>query len=242
MGGKPGKALVGKVLLVLALAILVGLGTWQLRRLAWKEALLARIEALKAAPAEPLAVALRRLPDGGEADFVRVTGACPDLAARPYLRLHALHEGVLGYRLIAACPVADGPYRSILVDRGFVAQEEAASVTPDPTPLAAPLVGVLRKADTRNAFTPADRPDQNLWYGRDVNAMAAALGAPGPAPLFLMLESPAPRSGRPLPAAIPTDIPNRHLEYALTWFGLALALLGVYIARRLGARRSQAKA
>jgi surfeit locus 1 family protein len=236
------RSVVGYVVLIAALALLVGLGTWQLKRLAWKEALLARIEALKFAPAQPLDVALRHLPEGGDADFVRVQGVCPDLAARPYLRLHALHEGVLGYRLIAACPLADGPYRSVLVDRGFVALEAAAEVRPDPEPLGGPIVGVLRKADTRNAFTPADRAAQNLWYGREIAAMAKALNAPAPAPLFLMLEGPAPRGGKPAPAAIPADIPNRHLEYALTWFGLALALVGVYIARRFSARRSQPKA
>lgn len=244
MSRKPaGRArrVLGMVLLVAALAILVGLGTWQLKRLAWKEALLARIEALKAAPAEPLEVVARRLAEGGDADFVRVQLACPDLAARPYLRLQSLREGVLGYRLIAACPLTGSPYGAVLVDRGFIAQEEPA-VAPDPAPLAAPVVGVLRKADAGNAFTPPDQPDRNLWYGRDVPAMAKALDAARPAPLFLMLETPAPAAGRPTPSAIPTEIPNRHLEYALTWFGLALALVGVYIAMRFSARRSKPEA
>jgi surfeit locus 1 family protein len=67
--------------------------------------------------------------------------------------------------------------------------------------------------------------------------MAAALKAPAPAPVFLMLESPAPQ-GPPLPSPLPTDIPNRHLEYALTWFGLALALLAVYIAKLVRDRKA----
>ncbi len=59
--------------------------------------------------------------------------------------------------------------------------------------------------------------------------MARVLGADHPAPIFLMLESPAPKAG-PVPAPIPPNIPNRHLEYAVTWFGLAAALLAVYLA------------
>jgi surfeit locus 1 family protein len=60
--------------------------------------------------------------------------------------------------------------------------------------------------------------------------MARALGAHAPAPLFLMLESPAPRGFGPTPSALPAEIPNNHLQYAVTWFGLAAALLGVYLA------------
>lgn len=236
--GRPG-GLAMKVAVAIALCILIGLGVWQLQRLAWKETLLAHVEALKTAPPEPLSVVAHRFSDGVDVDYVRVQADCPDLEARPYLRLHAVHDGVLGYRLIAACPVSAGPFGSILVDRGFVATEAAASVRPVAEPLSQPLTGVLRKGDPRNAFTPANRPGENLWYGRDIPAMAAALHVSAPAPVFLMLESPAPRTGAPVPAAVPTDIPNRHLEYALTWFGLALALAGVYIARLLSDRRAR---
>ena len=68
--------------------------------------------------------------------------------------------------------------------------------------------------------------------------MAAALSAPRPLPVTLMMESPAPIGGGPHPSAIPAEIPNRHLEYALTWFGLAAALAGVYIAMLLRRRPS----
>jgi surfeit locus 1 family protein len=219
-------------------AILVGLGSWQLQRRVWKERLLARIEALKVAPAEPLPVVLHRLADQVDVEYVRVQAACPDLERLPTIRLYAVRNGVIGNRLIAACPIAVTPYGSILVDRGFIPRE-GVDVRPSPTDLGQPIVGVLRKGDPANLFTPKDEPAAGRWFSRDIPAMARALHAEAPAPVFLMLESPAPTGPGPQPAPLPTDIPNRHLEYALTWFGLALALIGVYIAKLVRDRKAQ---
>lgn len=227
--------LAGAVLV--CIAILVSLGTWQMQRKAWKEGLLARIEALKAAPAEPLEVVLRRVPDQVDVDYVRAQVACPNLEKLPTVRLYALKDGQVGYRLIAACPVDAPPYRTILVDRGFIPRE-VVDVPTTPRDLGQPIVGVLRRGDPASLFTPKNNASGNDWYSRDPAAMAAALNAPRPAPTFLMLESPAPHGPGPQPAALPTDIPNRHFEYALTWFGLALALLGVYIAKLVRDRKA----
>lgn len=225
------------LLVLITVAILVGLGSWQIQRLGWKERLLARIAALRAAPAEPLEVVLRRLPDHLDAEFVRVQAACPDLEHLATVRLYALQDGQVGYRLIAACPVDAPPYRTILVDRGFIPREVVDAPT-TPRDLAQPIIGILRKPDPGNLFTPKDRPAANDWYRRDPAAMARALHAPYPAPLFLMLEGPAPRGPGPQPSALPSDIPNRHLGYALTWYGLALALAAGYIATLVRRRKA----
>lgn len=226
----------------LGVAILLALGVWQVERLQWKTQLLARIAALQTAPPEPLGVVLNRITSRGsgqrlgahgEVDFVRVQAACPSLEQTPTLRLYAVLGGVMGRRLITACPIEAGPYRSILVDRGFAADggapgREAAAPA---APLTSPIVGVLRVPERANWMTLPNKPGANDWRFRDIPAMAAALKAPAPAPVFLMLESPAPPGGQPpRPAAIPTDIPNNHLGYALTWFGLAAGLVGVYVA------------
>jgi surfeit locus 1 family protein len=93
------------------------------------------------------------------------------------------------------------------------------------------MIGVLRVPDRATFVTPANQPQDNHWYSRDVPAMAKALGAPDPAPVMLMAEtSTNPQWKALIPAPIPADIPNRHLEYALTWFGLAGSLLAVYAA------------
>jgi surfeit locus 1 family protein len=220
----------------ICVAILVALGTWQMQRRAWKEGLLARIEALKVAPAEPLEVVLRRLPDQIDIEYVRVQAACPDIETLPTLRLYTVRDGMSGYRLIAACPVNAGPYGSILVDRGFIPRE-VADAPSAPAALQRPITGILHKGEPGSFFTPQNRAGQD-WYRRDVPAMAKALKADRPAPMFLMLESPAPHGPGPQPAPLPADIPNRHLEYALTWYGLALALLGVYIAKLIRDRKA----
>jgi surfeit locus 1 family protein len=218
----------------IATALLVGLGVWQLQRRVWKEDILARIAALKDAPPEPAEVVLRRLPEGLSADYLRVELDCPGLESAPSLRLYALRDGQVGDRVIAACTVDAPPYRTLLVDRGFLPEGQAPA---PPRPLTRQVIGVLRAGDKPGYFTPVRDAKSGRWYGRDVPAMAAALGATYPAPVFLMLESPAP-AGPPVPAPLPGEIPNRHLEYALTWFGLALALLAVYIAKLLRDRKA----
>lgn len=214
----------------IAFSILIGLGVWQVKRLAWKETLLARIAALQAAPARPLSAALTAMAAGGETDFTRVTVNCPGLPKRPFLELYAVRDGQAGLRLISACKVADGGYDSILVDRGFLAQTVADRPpidSADSTPFT--LTGVLRRPDKPTFVTPPNEVARNHWYWRDAQGMAKALGVTRPAPLVLMAETATnPEWPALVPAPVPIDIPNRHLEYALTWFGLAVALAGVY--------------
>ena len=216
---------------LVAFAILIWLGAWQVQRLQWKTDLLHRLDALQAAPAQPLGPLLARAGRGSDVDYTRVSLPCPGLETGQTLRLFSVYQGLAGYRLITACPLASGPYRSILVDRGFVAQpgddqpHDIAGQT-----ISAPVVGVLRGGGGRTFVTPQNRPAENQWYWRDLPAMAKTLHAQSPAPVFVMLESPAPASGQPRPAPLPLNIPNNHLGYAITWFGLAAALAGVYLA------------
>jgi surfeit locus 1 family protein len=214
----------------IALLILLALGTWQVQRLHWKQNLLARIAALQAAPAQPLDAVLDRVAKGGDADFTRVKVNCPGIATAPYVELYSLREGQAGSRLISACRIDSARYRTILVDRGFVIDTVSARPPVDAEATAPVAVtGVLRVPEHGNSFTPPNTPQR--WFTRDAAAMAAALKAPDPAPLFLMAETATNPEWKALvPAPIPAEIPNRHLEYALTWYGLAAALLGVYAA------------
>jgi surfeit locus 1 family protein len=215
----------------IAFAILVGLGVWQLQRLKWKEAILAHVAAAQSAQPVDVGPVLDGLAQGRDVDYTRVVATCPGLAAAPFLELYWLHEGgQAGARLISACPVASSRYRSVLVDRGFVPDTVTARPPVDPS-ASAPvrIVGVLRKPDRPSFIALKNRPGR--WFTRDVAAMAAALKAPAPAPIFLYAETSTNPGFKALePAPLPTDIPNRHFEYALTWFGLAGALLCVYAA------------
>jgi surfeit locus 1 family protein len=214
---------------VVAFAILIGLGVWQLQRLKWKEALLAGIARAEAAPAAPLEPALDALARGHDEEFVRVKVICPGLARARALELYSLREGQIGARLISACPVASNGYRAILVDRGFIPDTVTARPPSDAANLdPVEVTGVLRPGERGNFTTPPATAAK--WFLHDARKMGAALGAAQPvAPLFLMAEtSTNPDFKGLIPAPFPVDIPNRHLEYALTWFGLAGALAGVY--------------
>jgi surfeit locus 1 family protein len=223
---------------VLGFVILCGLGTWQLQRLAWKTDLLARIDALRRAPARPIADALDAARHGQDLAFMRVTLDCPGLARAPFQRLYALKDGRVGERLISACPLPDG--QTLLVDRGFLPDGARAPIAygqPSEQPLQ--VTGVLRRPDPPSVFTPKHRPG-GRWFARDLPAIAKALSAPDPAPYFLAVETPTnPEDPALVPAPLPTNVPNSHLGYAITWFGLAAALAGVYAAllrQRLKAR------
>lgn len=212
-----------------ALVILIGLGSWQLQRLTWKRHLLERIAALQAAPATPIGPVLERVGEGADADFTRVTVTCPGLASAPFLELFSVRDGQAGSRLISACAVQSGRYASVLVDRGFVGDTISARPPVAASDAPVTITGVLRKPEPGNLFSPPNKPER--WFTRDVPAMAAQLKASAPAPLFLMAETSSNPEWKALvPAPLPSDIPNRHLEYALTWYGLAAALVGVYLA------------
>ncbi|WP_374469763.1 SURF1 family protein [Phenylobacterium sp.] len=226
------------VLTAIAFLILVSLGTWQLQRLAWKRDLIARIERLQGMAPQPAAPVLDALNEGADVDFTRVTLTCPGLATAPFVELYALKDGQAGSRLISACPVAALRYRTVLVDRGFVADTVSARPPVSPAAGAAvQVVGVLRAPERATFVTPPNRPGR--FFSRDVEAMAAALKADRTAPIFLMAETSSNPDWRGLqPAPVPANIPNRHLEYAGTWFGLAGALAAVYAAMLLRRRKA----
>jgi surfeit locus 1 family protein len=213
----------------IAFVILIGLGAWQLQRLKWKEALLAGIARAEASPAVPLEPVLDQIALHHDAEFVRVKVTCPGLARAPAVELYALRNAEIGSRLISVCPVISGLYRSILVDRGFIPDTVTNRPLPDPSNIdPVEVTGVLRAAERGNFMTPANTPRR--WYLHDPKAMGQALNADQPiAPVILMAATSTNPDFKALePAPFPVDIPNNHLEYALTWFGLAGALAGVY--------------
>jgi surfeit locus 1 family protein len=217
------------IAVAISFAILMTLGFWQVQRMQWKADLLARVAALQTSAPVPVAMALTA---GRDLEFMRVEAACPGLATARYVEMYGLRDGQAGVRLISACPLTDGPYRTMLVDRGFIA--DTISARPpveesDRTPLR--VTGVLRFPDERSLFAAPDDPAAGRFFTRDLQAMAAALGASAPAPLFLGAESATnPEWSALVPAPLPTEIANNHLQYVITWFGLAAALVGVYAA------------
>lgn len=210
----------------LALALLLSLGVWQVQRLQWKAALIAEAEAAAARPPVDL-TALRD--EGGGLEFRKVALTCPGLATAPYVELQSIHDGQAGVRLISPCrPV--GAEETVLVDRGFVA--ENISARPPVTPSDAPVALTAEVRHTPPPGPMAAVPTGRHFYARDNTAMAAALGVTGlvAAESFFAVESSNPEWRALQPSAPPAAFSNNHLGYAITWFGLALALVGFYIA------------
>ncbi len=211
------------LLAVLALALLCGLGTWQVQRMQWKTGLIDQAEVAAASPPAPLAEVLAL----DEPEFHKVLLDCPGLATAPWVELRTIHDGQPGVRLISACRPTDVP-AEFLIDRGFVA--EAISARP---PVSASDAPVRVTAELRAVPPPGPMAlpaEQNRFFARDTVGMARVLGVADPDPNTLFaLTSSNPDWLALQPSAPPAAFSNNHLGYALTWFGLALALVVFYI-------------
>ncbi len=221
--------LVPTLLAVPMLAILVTLGVWQLERLEWKTALIDRIEARLDAPAATLPAGIA---DPAAWEYRRVAVEGRFLHDRELYLAGRAHERRLGYHVVTPLVRADVPGDPvILVDRGWVPEPARDPATrPESLPAGTVRVeGIARLPAEPGWFTPDNRPAANEWYWRDLPAMAAAVGMAPAAPLFLEAADRDPDS-LPIGGRTRIDLPNNHLQYALTWFALALALLAIYIA------------
>lgn len=212
------------------LLALLALGTWQMQRLAWKTALLARIDAAEQAPPVPLADA--------PAPFAKVlaTGHLRgDLAALYGAEVRDAPAGpVLGGQLIEPLERAGGD--PVLVDLGWVPTE--GGTKPQPLAGQASVVGFVRPAEQAGWISAADDPGKRLFYTLDPQAIGAALGLKRVAPFTIVALGAAPASGYPDPARQLPRPPNNHLQYAITWYGLAAVLLvvfGAYVRKGSGA-------
>ncbi|MEE4188208.1 MAG: SURF1 family protein [Roseobacter sp.] len=210
--------------------ILVSLGVWQVQRLAWKQDIIADIEARIAA--DP--VALPQMPEPNRDAYlpVEVTGSL----RADYLQVLVSQKTIgAGYRVIRPM-MQDGG--DILIDMGFVTTDAARGLKfEEGSPLT--VVGNLQWPQETDSFTPAPDLARNIWFARDVDAMAKALGTRP----ILVVRRDAPQSGGPL-SPLPVDtsaIPNDHLQYAITWFSLAaiwLAMSLFFLRRGSGANKS----
>ncbi len=229
---------------LIALAILIGLGSWQLQRRAWKEGLIAQLETRAAAAPITFDAALARADAGEAMEYARVY---LDGAYDPAREAHVfgVRDGVSGVYVFTPLRRAGAP--DVYVNRGFVAGG-ATNVPPlekggpgGDHPHIRPLVetpagpvrvaGILRAPQrltaTENLVAAKDQPEDNLYFARDPARFAGAAGA---APFYVESDGAESPGAGPAPALSRADFPNRHLEYALTWFGLAAALLGVFAA------------
>lgn len=215
------RLLVPALTTALMLVLLLGLGTWQMQRLAWKRGLLAQIDAAERAPPQPLA--------GTPPPFAKVSASGRlrgDLAALYGADVRDQRSGpVLGGQLIE--PLERPGDAPVLVDRGWVPQDNWRSYA---SSAAVTIDGYARPADRAGLFSAADDAAQRLFYTLNPAAIGAALGLPRVAPFTLVAMGPPPPSGYPDPAQHLPRPPNNHLQYALTWYGLAGVLVVVFVS------------
>lgn len=214
---------------IVALVILIGLGTWQVYRLDWKSDLLDRIE--ERAGAEPVELPAT-VPEGEADDWdyrpVRLAGRyLHDLEMHLVARTR---DGQTGVHVVTPLERPDGSF--VLVNRGWVPidrrpqSDRVEGLVDGPVSLTA----IARVPGDQAWMQPDNDPERNDWFWPDLAAMAREAGIDNPGPLiFEVRDSPSMPDGA-LPTAGQTrmDIPNNHLEYALTWYALALTMIGVY--------------
>lgn len=214
------------------LPVLLVLGFWQLERLEWKRDLIATMTERMAA--DPVALPSPENWDELDAvafEYVRValTGRFQHAQELHYFTQN--ESGAPGYAVVTPLVLASAPDAVVLVDRGFVpvAMKDRATRLATESRDEVSLVGVLRTPPPRGLFDGEDDPVRNVWMVRDPVAMGAQLGLGRVAPFIIEAEAdeapgPWPKAGRTR-----VDLPNNHLDYALTWFGLSLVLVAIYL-------------
>ena len=204
-------------------ALLVALGVWQVQRLAWKEAIIADIDARIVA--EPVALPADPDPQADAYLPVTVSGEIGDEAL--HVLISQKRKGA-GYRIIA--PMTLESRRRILVDLGFTPTQNKDAIA---TAGAATLTGNLHWPDEVDSFIPEPDPARNIWFARDLPAMAAALNTE---PLLVVVREGALPDPKIMPLPVSSArLPNDHLQYAITWFSLAaiwLAMSLLFLRRR----------
>jgi len=230
---------------VLTFAALIALGTWQLQRKAWKEGLIATLTARLAAPpvALPPPASWPSL-DQASNEYRRVAFSATfdhSKESLVYAGASSFRTDVTGpgYWVFTPAHLADGAF--VMVNRGFVPDADKDAATRAAGQIAGPveITGELRWPEARHWFSPADDVPHNLWFTRDPSGIADAKGIRPVAPFYVEQESPVPPGGLPQPGKLVINLPNNHLGYAITWYGLALVLLVVFVLWARSSRRAQ---
>lgn len=226
--------LLASLLVLAALFVLLGLGAWQLQRGEAKAALIEAIGTqLSAAPMRvpppmewdrlsPAREEFRRIALQGEFLF--------DREALVFTSGSALRPDVKGAGYWVFTPLRLVGGTTVVVNRGFVPEGKLDARTRAAGQVGGVVEvnGIVRWPEPRGRFIPNDDPKRNVWFLRDHLAMAAAKNWGTVAPFYVEQESPAPPGGLPQVGPIVPDLPNNHLQYAITWFGLALVLVLVF--------------
>lgn len=210
-----------------AFSLTLALGTWQVERLAWKQGLIADIAAANAkAPLTALPKDEAALAD---LQFAKVTLRGRWMDGPEFHLSPRYFGGKLGYWIIAPFRLSDG--RILMVNRGWVPTEKKLPESRPETRVrgAATLTGLVRVGPERNYFTPDNQPDRNVWFGRDVAQMAEFGKLENVLPLMVDLVGVQDKAKLPVPSDGTIRLKNDHLSYIITWYGIALGILVIFV-------------
>jgi len=220
---------------LVALAILLTLGTWQMQRLAWKNDLIGRIEARAFGEPGPVPAEAdwpRVSPEADEYRRVRLTGTFlhDQEAAVHGLMSASRGQPVQGFYILTPLRLANGSH--VMVNRGFVPTElrDPAARAQGQVAGEVTVTGLLRNREERAPFVPENEPARDRWYTRDPAAIAAARGLTRVSPFLVDADATPNPGGWPRGGQTALRLPNNHLQYAVTWYGIALTLVGVFAA------------
>jgi len=207
------------------------LGVWQLERREWKRDILDRLAANQAAAPMSLDELLKGDPLRHEYGRVKIAGTF-EHGKEFHLAARSLKNKV-GLQVVTPLRTDEG--RIVLFNRGWTPSEkkEPAKRVEGQTAGRVELTGIVRRSQKPGQFTPENAPDKNVWFHVDVPLMRKLAGAPPDSRLdtfFLDADAAPNPGGVPIGGQTRLDIPNDHMQYAITWFLLALALAGVYLA------------
>lgn len=225
---RQGSLIVPGVFTLLCLVLLLGLGTWQIERKAWKEALIATLdrrlnEAPIALPPPEQWAGLSQ----SELEFTRVRLRVTFPSARDALVFSgnsSVRDDVKGPGYFVFSPARLPGGQQVVVNRGFT---PSRSYAPPPS-TSQEIVGYLRWPEAPSWFVAAHDAAGEIWTARDTSAMARVRGWGSVAPFYIEQEAPVPQGGLPHPAALKVHLRNEHLQYAITWYGLAAVLVAIF--------------
>lgn len=214
-----------------AFLVLIALGTWQVQRLYWKQSLIETIEARRLSEPKPLADIERQFAETGDVDYMPVTLSGRFLHDREQ-HFFATWKGDTGYYVYTPLEMVGG--RSVLVNRGFVPYELKDPAKRPVGQIAGDVVviGLARNPlhEKPSMMVPQNDLAKNIFYWKDIVAMSgrANLDATRMVPFFVDANAAPNSGGLPVGGVTLIDLPNSHLQYALTWYGLAAALVVVF--------------
>lgn len=228
-----GDLIVAALALVL-FAVLIALGLWQVERLQWKEALIATIEQRIGSPPKPLPEIEERFFEEGDVEYFPVTATGEFLHGKER-HFFATWQGQSGFYVYTPLQLNDG--RAVFVNRGFVPfdRKEPASRPQGQVGGEVTVTGLARHpvAEKPSFIIPENQPDRNFFYWKDIETMAASADLPAGmqlVPFFIDANDAANPGGLPIGGVTQVNLPNNHLQYVITWFGLAAALAAVVVA------------